>query len=148
MLCNFFGVVFLFFVCYNNERKQTTMRSGIYKGGIPLKMTTTKIAELVGVSRGAVDKTIHGRPGVREDVRERILQVMEETGYVPLSERKKVQAKQSVKTVAVILPGPNNPYFTVLRRYLEELGALMPALQLVYFPCNTANAYEVLKILK
>ncbi|MDO4175750.1 MAG: LacI family DNA-binding transcriptional regulator [Eubacteriales bacterium] len=111
-------------------------------------MTTTKIAEIVGVSRGAVDKTIHGRPGVREDVRERILQVMEETGYVPLSERKKVQAKQSVKTVAVILPGPNNPYFTVLRRYLEELGALMPALQLVYFPCNTANAHEVLKILK
>ena len=113
-----------------------------------MKITTTKIAELAGVSRGAVDKTIHGRPGVREDVRKRILQVIEETGYIPLSERKTMQMQTRTRTVAVILPRLNNPYFSVLKRYLEEQCMLMPALDLLFFPCDIKNTYEVLEILK
>ena len=112
-----------------------------------MKLTTTKIAELAGVSRGAVDKTIHNRPGVREDVRRRILQVIEETGYIPLSERKKERVQTADKTVAVILPRLSNPYFAVLKRYMEEICAFMPALHLEFYPCDTTNVRELLSVL-
>ena len=112
-----------------------------------MKLTTTKIAELAGVSRGAVDKTIHNRPGVREDVRRRILQVIEETGYVPLAERKKERVQIADKTVAVILPRLTNPYFAVLKRYMEEICMFMPALHLQFYPCDTTNVRELLTIL-
>lgn len=77
---------------YNEEKRNCTQ-----KWGSLLKITTQRIAELAGVSRGAVDKTIHGRPGVRADVRRRILQVIQETGYVSPQERKRAQAAHPVR---------------------------------------------------
>lgn len=49
-----------------------------------MKITIQHIATRAGVSRGAVDKVIHNRPGVREEVRQRVLRVIAETGYVPI----------------------------------------------------------------
>ena len=115
---------------------------------IALKITTKKIAELAGVSRGAVDKTIHNRPGVREDVRKRILQVIEETGYVPLAERKVLKEKNVSKTVAVILPRLTNPYFAVLKRYMDKLSSFMEDLTLEYYPCNTTDIPGILSTLE
>lgn len=76
-----------------------------------MKMTMQKIAELAGVSRGAVDKTIHNRPGVKPEIRKKILRVIEETGYTPLKDRKQMVSPMRAKTVTVILPRLTNPYF-------------------------------------
>ena len=46
------------------------------------KVTIKKIAELAGVSRGTVDRVLNNRSYVKEDVRERILTIVQETGYV------------------------------------------------------------------
>ena len=86
-----------------------------------MKMTTSRIAELAGVSRGAVDKTIHNRPGVREDVRQKVLQVIAETGYVPLSVRKASVQPSKTFRVAAILPPLTNPYFAALKRHMDEI---------------------------
>ena len=111
-----------------------------------MKMTTSKIAELAGVSRGAVDKTIHGRPGVRPEIRARILRVMDETGYVPLGERKKAAPVRD-KTIAVVLPRLTNPYFVVLQRGLENACRLRPDLHLEYYPCDSTDIHAMLTIL-
>ena len=67
-----------------------------------MKMTIRKIAELAGTSRSAVDKVIHDRPGVSEAVRQEVLRVIEQTGYVPLHERRTAGAPNPrVHTVAV-----------------------------------------------
>lgn len=112
-----------------------------------MKMTTSRIAELAGVSRGAVDKTIHNRPGVREDVRQKILQVIAETGYVPLSVRKAgTQTKKSYR-VAVILPPLTNPYFKALKRYIDEI-VFMSNLSTVCFFCGPTDSRRMLSLLK
>ena len=108
-----------------------------------MKITTQKIAEIAGVSRGAVDKTIHNRPGVREDVRQKILQVIQETGYIPLKDRQSAPVPDAKLTIAVILPRLNNPYFAVLKQSMDDICLHFPNLQLVYYPCNTANAGAV-----
>lgn len=114
-----------------------------------MKMTTEKIAALAGVSRGAVDKTIHGRPGVREEVRQKILRVIEETGYIPLGERQRREREPGApKTVAVILPRLTNPYFVVLKRSMDDLCRAIPGLSLAYYPCDTTDIGGILAVLE
>ena len=112
-----------------------------------MKMTMSKIASLAGASRGAVDKTIHNRPGVREEVRQRVLRVIDETGYIPLAERKAVQKQLMSKSIAIILPRLTNPYFAALRRYLDEQSAFIPDIKLTYYPCDTTDIAGMLDLL-
>ncbi len=46
-------------------------------------LTLEKVAELAGVSRSTVSRVVNDQSGVREDVRRRVWQVIEETGYRP-----------------------------------------------------------------
>ena len=43
-----------------------------------MRATIKMIAEKAGVSIGTVDRVLHDRPYVKAEVRERVLQVMEE----------------------------------------------------------------------
>ena len=47
------------------------------------RLTLEKIGELAGVSRATVSRVVNGTPGVRPEVRERVMGVIEETGYQP-----------------------------------------------------------------
>lgn len=47
------------------------------RSGIP------RIAELAGVSIGTVDRALHGRSGINQETRERVLRVAKEIGYRP-----------------------------------------------------------------
>jgi LacI family transcriptional regulator len=47
------------------------------------KFTLEQVAELAGVSRSTVSRVVNEQPGVRADVRRRVRQVIEETGYRP-----------------------------------------------------------------
>jgi LacI family transcriptional regulator len=47
------------------------------------RLTLEKIGEMAGVSRATVSRVVNGTPGVRPEVRERVMGVIEETGYQP-----------------------------------------------------------------
>jgi LacI family transcriptional regulator len=62
------------------------------------------IAELAGVSIGTVDRALHGRGGIKESTRRRILQVARQTGYTPnLAARALSTARVSV-SIGVCIP--------------------------------------------
>lgn len=46
-----------------------------------MRATIKMIAERAGVSIGTVDRVLHDRPYVKEEVRRRVLEVMEELDY-------------------------------------------------------------------
>lgn len=48
-----------------------------------MRATIKMIAERAGVSIGTVDRVLHDRPYVKEEVRRRVLEVMEELDYQP-----------------------------------------------------------------
>jgi LacI family transcriptional regulator len=48
-----------------------------------MTQTLRQIAELARVSRSTASRVLNGRPGVRPEVRERVLQVMREYGFRP-----------------------------------------------------------------
>ena len=62
------------------------------------------IAELAHVSIGTVDRALHGRAGINDDTRQRILQIARQVGYAPnLAARALSVAKANTK-IGVCVP--------------------------------------------
>lgn len=95
-----------------------------------MSFTIRQIAEIAGVSRGTVDKVLHGREGVSDEVRARVEDVIRKAGYVP--NRLATELSQSVKgrRIAVLMT-PLNPFAEKVRE-----GALTAAKELRELNCS------------
>src|SRR3984885_3867124 len=62
------------------------------------------IAELAGVSIGTVDRALHGRGGIKESTRHRILQVARQTGYTPNLAARALSVTRENVTIGVCIP--------------------------------------------
>lgn len=69
-----------------------------------MRPTIRMIAERAGVSRGTVDRVINNRQYVKEEVRQRVLQVMDELQYVPNRTAKVLSKSKQRLKIGVILP--------------------------------------------
>lgn len=77
-----------------------------------MAVTMEQIAKKVGVSRGTVDRALHGRPGVKQEVAQKIKEVAKELGYKPNLAGKLLSDKQYGKhLIGIILVTENNPFF-------------------------------------
>lgn len=91
-------------------------------------MTLRGIAEKAGVSIGTVDRVIHGRSRVAKETRDRILALIEESGYTPnpIARHLKLNKKHSF---AVITPSLNEDSgywrhaFAGMQKAQKELAA-------------------------
>ena len=83
-------------------------------------VTMKKIAELCNVSRGTVDRVLHGRGRVSEETAANIRRVAKELGYEPNPAAKALSARKHPPRVSVILPSEGNPFFDEVIRGLQE----------------------------
>ena len=83
-------------------------------------VTMKKIAELCNVSRGTVDRVLHGRGRVSEETAANIRRVAKELGYEPNPAAKALSARKTQPKVSVILPSEGNPFFDEVIRGIEE----------------------------
>jgi len=92
-----------------------------------------EVAQLAGVSASTVSRVMNGTAKVDPEKRERVLRVIEETGFVP-NEVARTLFRKSAKTIGVIVPSIRNPYFTELAAHIDALS-----LQCGFRPflCNT-----------
>ena len=67
------------------------------------KLTINDIARLTGLSKGTVDRVIHNRPEVSRKSREKVMKVIEESGYKP-NLYASLLASGRKRTIAVLLP--------------------------------------------
>ena len=75
-----------------------------------MKRTISDIARACGVSRGTVDRVLHGRPHVLPETRERVERVLWESGY-RVGGAEGPQAAAPHVTIAVLLPKWHDSYF-------------------------------------
>ena len=68
-----------------------------------MKVTIKKIAEIAGVHPSTVDKVLHNRPGVSDEVRERIRKLIDELGYKPNPAGRVLQKQGKEFVIAAIL---------------------------------------------
>lgn len=81
-------------------------------------LTLEDVARLSGVSRSTVSRVINNHPNVSSHIRERVLQVVEQTGYHP-NEAARMLASQRSWMIGLVLPHSvralfSDPYFSNL----------------------------------
>lgn len=72
--------------------------------------TITDVAQAAGVSLMTVSRVVNDKPGVGEETRQRIRQLIEEMGYRP-NEIARGLATRQTATVAIVVPDITNPFF-------------------------------------
>jgi DNA-binding LacI/PurR family transcriptional regulator len=88
-------------------------------------MTINDIARICGVSKGTVNRALHGKPGINAATKERILAAVKEAGFEP-DYRAKSLATGKTHTIGLLLPNIENRAFasisTLIERELWERG--------------------------
>jgi len=85
-----------------------------------MNITVNKIAELAGVSRGTVDRVLHNRPGVKEEVRKKVLEIVETLDYTPNLAGKALVSQNKNIFFSVILTPDFNPFVEEVRNGVKS----------------------------
>lgn|SRR5574344_98301 len=76
-----------------------------------MSITIKEIAAAAGVSRGTVDRVLHNRKGVNQDVAQEIQELADKLGYVPNRAGKILAARKQQIRFGCMLPDLGNPFF-------------------------------------
>ncbi|MDR1505748.1 MAG: LacI family transcriptional regulator [Treponema sp.] len=83
------------------------------------------IAKRAGMSPATVSRVVNGKKHVSSAKRERILEIVKETGYVPNKAARSMVLRRSF-TVGIVIPDTFNMFqrqlFSIIERYLESFG--------------------------
>lgn len=109
-----------------------------------MAVTIQKIAELSGVSRGTVDRVLHGRPNVNPMIREKVVRAAEKLGYQPPVPPKSADCRQA----AILIPQWTDGHFnrqivSGIRKALRYIAD--PAFILTEQPLHTMTMQELLR---
>ena len=88
------------------------------------KLTLEEVGKLAGVSRSTVSRVVNGQPGVKKPVREQVLQVIKETGYVPNPAARSLAANRTM-ILGLVVPRSiatffGDPYFAILTQGISQ----------------------------
>jgi DNA-binding LacI/PurR family transcriptional regulator len=84
------------------------------------KLTLDEIAALAGVSRSTVSRALNNQPRVSAQVRQRVQQIMADTGFAPNTAAQSLAQQRRLPLIAVVI---NEPTVTVFSD--PELGRIM-----------------------
>lgn len=73
--------------------------------------TLEEVAELAGVSRSTVSRVVNNQPSVRDQVRDRVWQVIRETGYQPHAAARSLVTRRT-QIIGVVIPEAVSTLFT------------------------------------
>lgn len=82
-------------------------------------MTIKDIAKECGVSISTVSRVLNGRPDVREEVRQRVLDCMQQHNYIPNNTARDL-VKTSSDTVGLVVRGVSNPFYTNIIKTIQQ----------------------------
>lgn len=111
-------------------------------------ITLKEIAKMGNVHRSTVDKVLHNRQGVSDEVRKKIQTILEETGYKPNSFGQALQKHNSIISIAVILL--KNDAMETIRTGIESSLKEYESfdIRLTYYITNHSHFHDQLTILE
>ncbi len=121
-------------MCFENliERNTNYRKRGVSMASI------REVAKLAGVSPATVSRVMNGTANVDDEKRERVLQAIEKTGFVPNAVARSL-FKKSAKTIGLIIPSITNPFFTQMASAIEKTADEY-GYRLIF--CNTGTDLE------
>ena len=101
--------------------------------GAGRRVTIRDVAVRAGVTDMTVSRAVNGSGPVSEGVRKRVLEAIEELGYVPSRVARGLRSNRT-HTLALIVTDVTNPFFTTIARGVEDAASDRDHLLLL---CNT-----------
>jgi LacI family transcriptional regulator len=107
----------------------THLHHGLKERKWMMRVTIKTIAKLAGVSVSTVSKIINNYSEISEETKDKVLQIMQETGYIPSNSAKTLATRRS-NLIGVIFAGElnvdfNHPFFVaVLNAFKKQMGIL------------------------
>ncbi|MEG0146633.1 MAG: substrate-binding domain-containing protein, partial [Clostridia bacterium] len=92
-----------------------------------MNTTIKQIAEKANVSRGTVDRVIHGRYGVDPDIRTRVLAIMKELNYHPNAMARALKGVQNPVKLGAIVPNRANPFYLDIHAGIDQAAKTVAA---------------------
>lgn len=83
------------------------------------EITIRDIAKECGVGVSTVSRALNNHPDINPETRDKILQMIKDTGFVPNNSARNLKRVEA-KSVAVLIKGITNPFFTDMIRIIEE----------------------------
>ena len=83
------------------------------------QVTIKDLAKLCGVGVSTISRAINNHPDINPETKTMILQKAKECGYVPNNSARNLKRTDS-KSVAVLVKGITNPFFTKMIKIIEE----------------------------
>lgn len=90
-----------------------------------MAITIKQIAAAAGVSRGTVDRVLHNRGGVRQEVEDHIREIAARMGYLPNRAGKMLAARKQPITIGYVLPSIGNLFFEDVKKGIQSGAAEM-----------------------
>lgn len=91
-------------------------------------MNISDIARLAGVGVGTVSRVINNHPDVKDSTREKVLEVIETSNYIPNNSARNLK-KSNTNSIGVLVRGVFNPFFSemldVISKHIARNGYTM-----------------------
>ncbi len=104
-------------------------------------MNIRDIARIAGVAVSTVSRVMNNHQDVGPETRERILKVMEETGYVPNSNARNLKRTSSA-SIGVMIKGRYNPFFLRMIEAIENEITNRHYSMILHYNHDSANDIE------
>lgn len=104
-------------------------------------MNIRDIARIAGVAVSTVSRVMNNHQDVGPETRERILKVMEETGYIPNSNARNLKRTSSA-SVGVMIKGRYNPFFLRMIEAIENEITNRNYSMILHYNHDSANDIE------
>ncbi|WP_027339853.1 LacI family DNA-binding transcriptional regulator [Halonatronum saccharophilum] len=98
-----------------------------------MTITMKDLAQMVGVSESTVSRAINNKPGVGEDTRDKILELVKKYNYKP-NQLARNLAKQETKMIGLILPDISSNFYSEVARGVQDI-AIQSGYQVII--CNS-----------
>ena len=110
-----------------------------------MKYSQQLIAELADVSRGTVDRVLHGRPNVKPETKEKVLAAIEQLGYSPNTVGRALALSNREYSICVVIP--DNPFFADVFAGIRAAAAKLSDynLSLEYIITNGMTGEELVR---
>ncbi|MGT2926636.1 catabolite control protein A [Streptococcus cuniculipharyngis] len=86
-------------------------------------VTIYDVAREAGVSMATVSRVVNGNKNVKENTRQKVLEVIERLDYRPNAVARGLASKKTT-TVGVVIPDIANSYFSVLAKGIDDIAAM------------------------
>ncbi|PAB59204.1 LacI family DNA-binding transcriptional regulator [Anaeromicrobium sediminis] len=88
-----------------------------------MSITIKDIAKQAGVSISTVSRVINGSKPVSNEIRQKVMQIIEETGYMPNPIARSLVMKKS-QLIGVVVPDISNTFINEILSGIEEIGRM------------------------